>query len=234
VLIEVLSSPVDIAERAAVMIADRLWAAVSHRGVASLAVRGGRTPAAMFNVLAELPVPWSRVHVFQVDERAALEGSSDRNATMLTDELLRHIKERPAGVHLMDVTEPGDRNAAVRYALKVAASAPQGLDVVHLGLGDDGHTASWPPGDAVVESSELVAWSQPYHGSVRMTLTPRALSQAHHLVMTVGNASKSAAIRALITGSPSIPAHRLRLDRLTLVTAIVTGLTPGLANHRGE
>ena len=160
------------AREAAHYVARKVWPAVHRRGRFTLAVSGGSTPAAMFAALAEEPdVPWGTVHLFQVDERVAAAGHPDRNATQLSA-----LPVPVANVHLMEV-EWGDRRLAVS---SYAAALPDRLDVVHLGLGDDGHTASWPPGDPVVDSKLAVAAVRRFNGRDRITITPMVVNARAH------------------------------------------------------
>lgn len=166
----------DPATMCAHSIARRLRAAVRSRGMAALAVSGGSTAPPMFAVLAGLDVPWRSVGVWQVDERVAPDGDPDRNAGQLPT--------LPGAHHLMPVTAKDLAAAARRYA----RSLPERFDVVHLGMGDDGHTASWPPGDPVIDRREPVALSQPYQGRMRMTLTPPVVNAAAgRVILTFGS-----------------------------------------------
>jgi 6-phosphogluconolactonase/glucosamine-6-phosphate isomerase/deaminase len=126
------------AYEAASWVSRQLRNAVSRRGAASVAFSGGSTPALMLTELGQVQVPWDAVTVYQVDERVAPDGDPDRNATML--DVLRSLRPQPT-IHLMPVLAPDVVSAAAQYA----ALLPDRLDIVHLGLGDDGHTASWPP-----------------------------------------------------------------------------------------
>jgi 6-phosphogluconolactonase len=219
-------SPDALAGRAAVWLADEIWTAVAERGVAHLAVSGGRTPAAMFAVLASLPVPWERVHVWQVDERVAPDGHPDRNANDLHTALIDRVPL--AGVHLLDVTASSLDLAASRYAADLAAECNGVLDVVHLGLGDDGHTASWPPGDPVADvRGPLVAVSGEYQGRRRLTLTVTAVQQARRRLVLVAGASKTDAVRRFADHDPSIPAHLVpRAATLLLIDTAAGALLP--------
>jgi 6-phosphogluconolactonase/glucosamine-6-phosphate isomerase/deaminase len=133
----VRGAPDRLAQRAAVWVAERLWAAVAERGEAHLAVSGGATPAAMFADLARVPVPWTAVHVWQVDERVAPSGHPDRNAVDLQRALLDDVQ--PKMVHVMDVTAADLDAAAAVYGAELRDACGGVLDLVHLGLGGDGH-----------------------------------------------------------------------------------------------
>ena len=117
-----------------------------------MAVSGGRTPWEMLRALAGEEVPWKAVHVFQVDERVAPAGDPDRNLTHLRESLLEHAPLPAEQIHAMPVEEPDLEGAAARYAqtLRQIAGSPPVLDLAHLGLGPDGHTASLVPGDPVL------------------------------------------------------------------------------------
>src|SRR6478735_3212367 len=147
----------------AARIVRRLNDAVDRRGAASIAFSGGSTPRAMLALLAGTGLPWKSITAYQVDERVAPDGDPDRNAGML--DVLPLPKRN---LKLMPVTTTNHAAACRRYA----ASLPDRFDVVHLGLGDDGHTASWPPGDPVVAVTDPVAMCGMFNGRVRMTLTP--------------------------------------------------------------
>jgi len=178
----------------------------------SFAVSGGNTPGPAFRALVELPIEWSRIDIYQVDERVAPGGDAARNLHGLRENLARHVD---AVVHPMPVEATDLEAAAARYA----TSLPPVLDVVHLGLGDDGHTASLVPGDPVLDITDsLVAVTQPYRGHRRMTLTFVPLSRAREVVWIVAGAEKAPMIRRLLDADPSIPAGRIPQDRAILVT----------------
>jgi 6-phosphogluconolactonase len=198
--IVVAPDPQTAAAEAATRIARQLRNAVSRRGVATVAFSGGSTPALMLAALAELPVPWEATTVFQVDERVAPDGDPDRNATLL-DVL------RPYGptIRLMPVDARNLDSAREAYA----ALLPQRLDVVHLGVGDDGHTASWPPGDPVVHDTAIVAMSGEYKGRVRMTLTVRAVNAARHRLVLATGSAKAPVIERWLLHDPVLPVNRV-------------------------
>jgi 6-phosphogluconolactonase len=195
-----------LAAAAAAHVAARLRDAAAARGRATLAVSGGSTPARMFEALADADVPWDRVHLFQVDERVAPFGHRDRNLTDLVAHLLCRGRIPAANVHAMPVATADSEAAAVRYA----GELPDAFDVIHLGIGDDGHTASLVPGDPVREVRDrLVALSQPYQGRVRMTLTYPVLDAAREVVWLVSGASKAPALAGALRGDPALPASHV-------------------------
>src|SRR5438874_1928643 len=145
--IEVFDNAEAVAQKAAALIAAETCAAVASRGRFVFAVSGGKTPWIMLRALAEEDVPWDKVHLVQVDERVAPAGHPDRNLTHLRESLLARVPLRAEHVHAMPVEASDLQAAATRYArvLQEVAGSPPALDLVHLGLGPDGHTASLVP-----------------------------------------------------------------------------------------
>lgn len=190
------------------LVAEWLRGAVDRRGTASVAFSGGSTPAAMIECLGRLDVPWQSVQVFQVDERCVPDHDPVRNARLLDG-----LGVTPENLHLMPVTDPDLAAACRRHALEL----PDRFDVVHLGLGDDGHTASWPPGDGVVDVAEDVALSGEYRGTVRMTLTPRVVNRARRRLVLVAGASKATAVSRWLLDDDSLPVARLRRNDTVIV-----------------
>lgn len=197
------------AARAAALLADQVRAAIAARGRATLAVSGGSTAPPMLDALAAAhDLDWTSVDVFQVDERVAPDGDPDRNAGQLTAFPGRH--------HLMPVTAADLEAAAGDYA----ALLPDRFDVVHLGVGPDGHTASWPPGDPVIDRTEPVAVSGVYQGRVRMTLTPPVIDAARARVVLVVGSDKADAIGRWIGGigdASALPVERVPTTGTTVV-----------------
>lgn len=214
--IEILTDPDSVARKAAALIADEARAAVAARGRFIMAVSGGHTPWVMLCALADEEVPWNDVHIVQVDERVAPLGHADRNLTHLRASLLEHAPLPPVQIHAMPVESPDLDAAAKGYAvtLQGLAGSPPVLDLVHLGLGPDGHTASLVPGDPVLTVTDVdVALTGVYQGRRRMTLTYPILDRSRRILWLVTGAEKAGMLRRLLDGDPSIPAGRVRQDR---------------------
>jgi 6-phosphogluconolactonase len=217
---EVLPDPGAVANRAAERIAQVAREAVAERGRCALAFSGGTTPWRAFRALAEEDIPWDRVHLFQVDERVAPSGDPERNDFHLKEALIDRIAIPSANVHPMPVEEEDLGEGARRYEaiLRQIAGAPPVLDLVQLGLGEDGHTASLFPGDAALQIVAAdVAVSGIYMGRRRMTLTFPAIDRARHILWLVTGAGKAEALERLRAGDRSIPAGRVRSDRAVLL-----------------
>jgi 6-phosphogluconolactonase len=217
--LEVLVDVESAARRAAAFIADEARAAIAARGRFVVAVSGGRTPWLMLSELSALDVPWEHVHVFQVDERIAAAGDADRNLTQLRASLLPQQPGR-LQLHAMPVESPDLDEAAARYGRTLVgiAGAPPVLDLVHLGLGPDGHTASLVPGDPVLDVTDAgVALTDAYQGRRRMTLTFPVLNQARVVLWLVTGADKATMLVRLRDGDREIPAGRVRQDHAVVI-----------------
>ena len=218
--IEIHSDADAVALAAAKLIAKEARDAVAARDKFVMAVSGGKTPWVMLRHLAQQDVPWKDVHVFQVDERVAPEGDPDRNLTHLRESLLEHAPLRPDQIHAMPVGASNLESACVQYeqALTEVAGSPPVLDLVHLGLGPDGHTASLVPGDAVLNVTNTdVALTGIYQGRRRMTLTYPLISRSGRVLWVVTGAEKAAMLTRLQAGDVSIPAGRLSGDRAVVL-----------------
>jgi 6-phosphogluconolactonase len=214
--LETLADADAVARRAAETIADAARAAVRARGRFTVAVSGGRTPWMMLRALGSLDVPWKNVHVLQVDERVAPAGHADRNLTHLVANLLAAPQPQAAQIHAMPVESADLDEAAVRYAetLVEVAGSPPVLDLVHLGLGPDGHTASLIPSDPVLDVTYAdVALTGLYQGRRRMTLTYPALNRARRVLWQIVGEDKAAMLVRLYRADPAIPAGRVRQDK---------------------
>jgi len=213
--IEIFPDADAVAQKAAEIIAVAARAAVIARGRFVMAVSGGRTPWVMLRALAAEDVPWNAVEIVQVDERVAPAGHPDRNLTHLRESLLAHAPLRPEQIHAMPVESPDLAAAAKRYSqtLEDLTGAPAVLDLGHLGLGPDGHTASLVPGDAVLDVSDQdVAVTAVYQERRRMTLTYPILNRARCVLWLVTGQDKIDALARLSAGDLSIPAGRVCRD----------------------
>jgi 6-phosphogluconolactonase len=213
--IEILADADAVAREAAKFIASEARAAVGEHDRFIIAVSGGHTPWQMLRALANEKVPWEKVHVGQVDERVAPAGDPDRNLTHLRESLLEHAPLRPEQIHAMPVESPDLEAAARSYAttLREIAGSPPVLDLAHLGLGPDGHTASLVPGDPVLNVTDVdVALTEVYQGRRRMTLTYPMLNRARRILWLVTGNDKVDALARLRAGDVSIPAGRIQRD----------------------
>jgi 6-phosphogluconolactonase len=218
--IKVLASAESVAREGAAIIAAEARAAVAARGRFILAVSGGHTPWLMLRDLAGEDIPWNGVHVAQVDERVAPAGHSDRNLTHLRESLLERAPLHPEQVYAMPVEASDLEAAASRYAqtLRGIAGSPPVLDLVHLGLGPDGHTASLVPGDPVVDVNDAdVALTGAYQGRQRMTLTYPMINRSRRILWLVTGNDKVGMLTRLRDGDRSIPAGRIGQDNALVI-----------------
>jgi 6-phosphogluconolactonase len=217
--IEVLVNADSVAERAASIIADYARETIAARGSFIMAVSGGHTPWIMLRRLAAAQIPRRAVHIVQVDERAAPAGHTDRNLTHLR-ESLADSPLPPDQLYAMPVETPDLEAAAAAYAatLRTIAGELSVIDLVHLGLGPDGHTASLVPGDPVLDVDNAdVALSGPYQGRRRMTLTYPILNRARRILWVVTGGEKAGMVNRLLDGDRGIPAGRILSDRALLL-----------------
>jgi len=209
-----------VARAGAAFTAERARAAVAARGRFIMAVSGGHTPWKMLRELADQHLPWASVHVVQVDERVAPSGHPDRNLTHLRETLLAHCPLPPEQVHAMPVESVDLDSASREYAaaLRQIAGTPVVLDLAHLGLGPDGHTASLVPGDSVLDVTDSdVALTGLYQGRCRMTLTYPVLNRARSIVWLVTGPEKAEMLARLYAADRSIPAGRIRQDQAVVL-----------------
>jgi len=210
-----------VARAGAELVARAAREAIAARGAFLFAVSGGHTPWEMMRELVGEDVAWDRIHLFQVDERIAPAGDPDRNLTHLQESLLAYVKIPSANVHAMPVEASDPEQAAARYARTLAevAGTPAVLDLVHLGLGPDGHTASLVPGDAVLEVADrdVAVTSTVYQGRKRMTLTYPVLDRARRVMWLIDGAGKAPMLKRLRAGDAAIPAGRVRAAHATAI-----------------
>jgi 6-phosphogluconolactonase len=211
--LEVAGDEKAASRRAAELIAADGAATVDERGRFALAMSGGRSPWAMLAILGELEeMPWDRTELFQVDERVAAPGDEARN---LTHMVLGLSMDHQATLRPMPVTQRNLDSAAREYE----ASLPERFDLIHLGLGPDGHTASLVPGDPVLDVSDrrVAITAEPYQDHLRMTLTYPALNDARRIVWLVTGPDKREPLQKLLEGDESIPAGRVRNENMIVV-----------------
>jgi 6-phosphogluconolactonase len=209
--IEILPDAAAVASRAATYVAAAAREAVADHGKFTLAVSGGRTPWAMFADLADEDVPWKMCAIYQADERVAPYGDPDRNLTHLLASL---PPEGDAEVHPMPCEEPDIEDAAERYG----DALPLTFDLVHLGLGPDGHTASLVPGDPVLQlTGQAVGVTGEYQGRRRMTLTYDGIARAREVLFLVTGEDKVEALRKRRAGDTSIPAARIDVGSIHII-----------------
>lgn len=232
--IEVLNTPDTVAQRAADFIAAEARTAVAARGRFVMAVSGGHTPWLMLRALAKADVPWAAVDVFQVDERIAPAGHPDRNLTHMRESFLDHVPLPAGQMHAMPVEEDDLETAAAQYAgtLERIAGSPPVLDLVHLGLGPDGHTASLVPGDPVLNSNADVAVTGVYQGRRRMTLTYPIINRSRQVLWVVTGSEKAPMLSRLLGGDDSIPAGRIRRERALVIADAAAAEKPAASAHR--
>ena len=218
---EILSDGDAVAKKAAGLIAADARAAVAARGRFVMAVSGGHTPWQMLRLLAAEDVPWKSVHVVQVDERIAPAGDPDRNLTHLRESLLEHAPLPPEQIHPMAVESPDPTAAAAAYArtLESIAGSPPMIDLTHLGLGPDGHTASLVPADPVLEVTDraVALTGTIYQGHRRMTLTYPTLDRSRRILWVVTGAEKVTMLPRLLAGDRAIPAGRVRQEHAVVL-----------------
>ena len=218
-----------LAEEAAAHIAAVLRDAVSARGRATVAFSGGSDAGELLAAVAETDLPWHAIDVLQVDERVAPDGHPDRNLNAIRQWLVGHAALAPDRLHAMPVEATDLDEAARRYADVVheRAGQPPRIDLVHLGIGPDGHTASLIPGSPLLTvTTRSVAVTEPYEGRRRMTVTLPVLSGARSILWYVNGSAKAPVTRRLVDGDPSIPASLVERSRALLLVdpAAASGL----------
>lgn len=235
--LETLRDADAVAEAAAAIIAAHARTAVRAGVSFVLAVSGGQTPHQMLRALAKEHVPWGDTHVVQVDERVAPLRHADRNLTALREALLAHVPLHPKHVHAMPVDAMDLEAAAASYGQELSkiAGSPPVLDLVHLGLGPDGHTASLVPGDPVLDVTDAdVALTGVYQGRRRMTLTYPILNRSRHILWVVTGCEKATMLARLLGGDTTIPAGRVNptAARILADRAAAGQSDPGRVNER--
>jgi 6-phosphogluconolactonase len=210
--IEILSDDISVARRAAEIVVEHANMAIAERGEFTLAISGGHTPGQMFVDLARREdFPWERTSIYQVDERIAPDGDPNRNLTLLWDNLPQAAVSQ---LHPMPVQANDLDEAASAYA----SALPERFDLIHLGIGADGHTASLVPADPVLDVLDRdVALTGLYMGLPRMTVTYPVLNRARALLWLITGEEKHDALSRLQAGDESIPAGRVSRGQAQIV-----------------
>ena len=218
---DILASPEAAAAAAASFIANAARQAIKERDFFAFAVSGGHSPWIMLRELGEEKLEWSKIHVFQVDERIAPKGDDDRNLTHLKESLLATAPIDPQNIYAMPVDHEDINKAAAEYGETLASvcGSPVKLDLVHLGLGPDGHTASLVPNDTVLEVTDrdVAVTGGTYQGRQRMTLTYPCINRARQVMWLVTGATKQPVFPKLQAGDPSIPGGRIEQEHAVLI-----------------
>jgi 6-phosphogluconolactonase len=207
--LEVVADPAAAARRVGALIAERARRDIANGGLFSVAL--SRVPSGLIEALVTGAPPWGALGIYQADERVAPAGAPDRNLTAILAAL---PPEAVDSLRAMPVEAPDLEDAARLYESEL----PVPIDLVHLGLGPDGHTASLLPGDPVLDVRDhLVAVAEEHERFRRMTLTYPALDAAGELLWLVTGKEKREVLARLLGGDESIPAGRIANPRQLVV-----------------
>jgi 6-phosphogluconolactonase len=220
--LEVLADAEAVAARAAQWLIERLREAIAVQGRAAFAASGGSTAARMCERAAAESLQWPNVDVFQVDERVAPAGHPDRNAVALRAAFARRCEADPQRFHWMPVEAADLQGGAASYATELRG-LPNGdftLDVAHLGMGADGHTASLFPGAPELAEIAPVTVTAEHLGRRRMTLTLPVINRARHILWVVTGAPKRTALERLLRGDPTLVASSVRRSGAVIVADV--------------
>lgn len=194
----IIVAPEALAALAADRIALLIEQAVIRHGRATVALSGGATPRAVYRQLARHQLPWEKVEIYFGDERAVPPGDPESNYRMARETLLEAAPLPPSHVHRMPAERP-DRDAA---AAEYAAQLPKELDLIILGIGEDGHTASLFPGFSVLGETrrKVVAVTGPKAPHQRLTITPPVIASAFTVMVLASGAGKAKAVAQALEG----------------------------------
>ncbi|MGZ8245541.1 6-phosphogluconolactonase [Methylomagnum sp.] len=216
----IANSPDDLAREAAARFADAAGRAIEDHGRFSVALSGGSTPRRLYSLLAQPPylhaVDWTRVHIFFADERYVPPDHPDSTLLLARETLLNHVPIPPENIFAMPTEGDTPEADAARYAESLqsffdGAPLPR-LDLVLLGMGPDGHTASLFPGRPDYPGAVAAIFESPKPPPVRLTLTLDAINRAAQIWFLVTGADKAEPVRAMFRGEPAglvLPAGRV-------------------------
>jgi 6-phosphogluconolactonase len=214
--LKIFQSAEEVARQAALLISDLIKENVAKKGFFTMAISGGRTPWEMIKILAQENLPWDKVYLFQVDERIAPDGNPDRNLTQLFNTIHGTRLMTRLNIFHMPVIAENLESACAEYENHIQQVTGSGkLDLIHLGLGSDGHTASLIPGDAVceVKDQDVALTASPYQGRDRMTVTYPLINRAEKILWLVTGSEKATMLHRLLNKDPEIPAGRISQDQ---------------------
>jgi 6-phosphogluconolactonase len=218
--IKIYPSAEEVASQGAHMIAELIREKITKKGFFTMAISGGRTPWEMIKILGKENLPWEKVYVFQVDERIAPDGSADRNLTQFFQTIQGTRLITRLNIFPMPVIAENLEDACAEYAKHIQEVTQNGqLDLVHLGMGADGHTASLIPSDPVcdVVNRDVALTSEPYQGRVRMTLTYPVINRAEKILWLLTGKEKADMVQRLIEKDPEIPAGKVAQDQAIIM-----------------
>lgn len=219
--IRTFQSANEVAKEAALYIADRIRENLAKKGLFTMAISGGRTPWEMIKELAKEELPWEKVFLFQVDERVAPDGHQDRNLTQLFNSIQGTRMMTRLNIFPMPVIAENLENACLEYADHIKTITESGkLDLIHLGIGADGHTASLIPGDEVLEvlDKNVALTNSPYQGRIRMTMTFPLINQAEKILWVITGEEKAEMLERLLHQDPTIPAGKINQTHAIILT----------------
>lgn len=222
--INVYSSAEEVAHEAAKWISSLAKRKIESKGSFSFALSGGRTPWEMLAKLAQENLPWEKINLFQVDERIAPEGHKDRNLTQLFQVLQGTRLMTRLNIFPMHVISENLQEACEEYAQHIERITGNSmLDLIHLGMGTDGHTASLIPGDKVCDvGNQMIALTaQPYQGRQRMTMTYPLINQAENILWLITGEEKKEMLVRMLNKDPEIPAGKIKQDQAILMTDLL-------------
>ena len=206
--LEVFPTPEAVAQKATKIIAELAQERIRSTGTFLFAMSGGTTPWKVLRQLADTTLTWEAIELFQVDERIAPAGDPQRNLTKINENLLNPIAPLQAQVHAIPVELSPPESAAEKYAqsLRERCGNPPILDLIHLGLGEDGHTASLLPGDPARKSLAPVTVTMQYQSLRRITMTYPTLNAARQRLWIITGARKRSMLERLYHDDSRIPA----------------------------